>query len=536
MASSSFEIHGEDNIQRHISAMLSQAEKRLQESCEPFAAEMLFTVVEGANYICLDLVKSKQSGDFTLTVPALEALRWFTVALDPLLRLSKGVIKAPSVKSLGTISERLVVITAAIEKVQYWRHVQDVHEVEPMEFVIVDGDKLLDPEQPEFYLACSEVMTKLGPDLGWHKYFTEQILRPGWERIRPLYAQAFRQYYRLEASDFATLEAYFQGVAQSHSQRVASLQIPPLESNRPDINVSQGFPQAMNIVFGILQGAMPVEKPPRFTPLALREQALADLQSQMHCEKDKAQKWLEALEYHPGKDVFRHPIIPLTEGNQQFYALLPWAFYPAQICGEQWEGELFFLQKPRSKWRKTIGEWYGNGFRDYVVKILREIGVVNLSIEEKISVEEFGSELSTWLNRLPENRKGGFSIDIVARKEKTALLISCKAPDLYFDYWLFRNYLFMPAKVIRDTIKTDIAYLREIGIEAECIVSMESIRQRLEIQTKRILPILVTSRKEPLGSSIMRTHLAQREAIPTVPALTTDELREFIPSGCDTQL
>jgi len=267
---------------------------------------------------------------------------------------------------------------------------------------------------------------------------------------------------------------------------------------------------------------------------------LADLQSQMHCEKDKAQKWLEALEYHPRKDVFRHPIISLTEGNQQFYALLPWAFYPARVCGEQWDGELFLLQKPQSKWAETIGEWYGNGFRDYVVKMLRGIGVVNLSIEEEISVEEFGSELSTWLNRLPKTRpkrrKGGFSIDIIARTEKTALLISCKAPDLYFDYWLFRSCLFMPAKVIRDTIKTDIAYLREIGIEAECIASMESIRQRLEIQTKRILPILVTSRKEPLGSSKLRTHLAQREAIPAIPALTTDELREFILSGCDTQL
>lgn len=519
--------------------MLRQAEKQLQAGCEPFASEMLFTVLEGANYICQDLVKSKQGGDFALRAPVLEALRWLTVALDPLLRLSGGIVKAPRVESFKAVSKRLILIIDAIDKVQFWRRAQEVHRVEPMEFVIADGDRLLDPEQPEFYAALSEVMAKLGPDLTWRKYFTEQILLPRLCEEQPLYEQAFRQYYRLEASDFATLKAYFQNVAQNHSEKVASLQIPPLDSNRLDISVSQGFREAINIVFGILQGMMPVEEPPRFTPLAFREHVLADLQSQMHDEKDKAEKWLEALEYHPGIDILRHPLIPLTEGNRQVYALFPWALYPAQICGEQWDGELFLLQKPRSEWAETIGEWYGNGFRDYVVKMLQETGVVDLSREQEISVAEFGDELSTWLNQLPQlpnKRKGGFSIDIVFQKEEATLLVSCKAPDLYFDYWLLRNYLFMPAKVIRDAIKTDIAHLKEISIEGECIASMEAIRQRLGIQVKRILPILVTSRKEPLGSPILRTYLAQREAIPTVPSVTVDELREFIISGFDASV
>lgn len=113
MTSSTFEIYGADNIQRHISTMLHQAEEQLQVSCKPFAAEMLFTILEGANYICLDLVEPKQNANFSLMIPVLEALRWFIVALDPLLRLSGGIIKGPSVESLKTVLKRLIAINDA---------------------------------------------------------------------------------------------------------------------------------------------------------------------------------------------------------------------------------------------------------------------------------------------------------------------------------------------------------------------------------------------------------------------------------------
>ncbi|MCL0075305.1 hypothetical protein M1O17_00210 [Dehalococcoidia bacterium] len=537
MDSSAFKIHGADNIERHISTMLRQAEKRLEASCDPIAAEMLLTVLEGANYICLDLVKPKQDGSLSLTVPVLEALRWFIVALDPLLRLTHGTIRAPNLESFKAISERIIVIIYAIGQIEYWRRVQEVHRLAPMQFVIADGDRFLDPEPPEFYEALSEVMTKLGADQGWRKWFTEQILHPRWEKIEPLYNQAFQQYYGLHASDFVTLEAYFRSVAQSHSEMVTSLQIPRLESNKLDIDLSMGFPQAMNIVLGILQGAMPAKKMPRFTPLALREQVLADLQSEMRNGKEKAQKWLEVLEYHPGRDIFRHPIIPLIENGQWIYSLFPWAFYPAQICSEQWDGELFLLPKPRSKWAKTIGQWYGDGFRDYVVEMLRAIGIVDLFIERGISRTEFGDQLARWLKRLPKiNKKvhkNEFRPDIILQKGDMALVISCKAEDLYFDYWLLHNYLFMPASKIKEAIKRDIIALREVSVWGECIASMERIQQRLGLQVKRILPILVTARKEPLGSPVLRRHLAQRQAIPRVPAVTTDELKQFITSGLD---
>lgn len=537
MGSAKFEIHGRANVQRHISTMLQQAKEQLQASCKPFAAEMLFATLEGANYICLDLVKLNRDATFTLTIPVLEALRWFVVSLDPLLDLSGGIITAPSVASFKAIlGPRIVMFVDAIGKVQYWRRVEEVHTVKPMEFVIADGDRFLDPEEPEFYGALSEVMTKLGADLSWRKWFTDEILHSRWEEIRPLYNQAFQQYYRVEGQDFATLEAYFQSVARSHSERLASLHIPRLESNKPGINVSQGFPQAMNIVFGITQGAIPVEKLPRFTPLALREQVLADLQSQLGGKKEKAQKWLETLEYHPRTDIFRHPIIPLVENGVKIYALFPWTFYPAQICGEQWNGELFFLQKPRSEWADTIGEWYGNGFRDYVVEMLGEIGICGLLTERVISTTKFGDKLTPWLKRLPRRHTKGFTPDIILQKEDMALIISCKANDLYFDYWLVRNYLFMPASKIREAINENIAALREVSIWAECIASITSIRQDLGIQARRILPMLVTSRKESLGSPVLRRHLAQRQGIPAVPIVTVDELKRFITLGFDVSI
>lgn len=536
MASVKLEIHGADNIQRHISIMLRRAEEQLGASCKPFTAEMLFAMLEGANYICLDLVKPKEEAGFSLTVPVLEALRWFTVALDCLLRLSDGIIKAPRVESFKAIMEGLIPIVYAIGEVQYWRSVQEVHRVEPMKSVVAEGNKLLDPEEPEFYAALTEMMSRLGADLDWSGYFRKQILRPRLDKWQLLHSQAFRQYYELEASDFATLEAYFEGVAQSHSQRVASLGVPALASNRPDIGVSQGFPQAMNVVFGILQGAIPVKESPRFTPLALREQVLADLHSEMGGEREKSQKWLKALEYHPGKDIFRHPIIPLIENGRQIYTLLPWIFYPAHRCGEQWDGELFFmLPKPQNKWAKAIGQWYGDGFRDYVVEMLRAMGIVDL-IERGISRAKFGDQLTPWLRKLPKVHKDEFRPDIIFQKGDMALIISCKAEDLYFDYWLLHNYLFLPASKIRETIERDMAALREVSVWGECIASMDSIRHWLGIHEKKILPILVTARKEPLGSPALRKYLAHRETIPRVPAVTAGELRQFIASGFDLSL
>jgi len=410
-----------------------------------------------------------------------------------------------------------------------------VHELEPMELVTADGDKLLDPEDPEFYAALSEVMTKLGADLSWRKWFTEQVLRPKWGKMQPLYNRAFQQYYNgLEASDFRTLESYLRSVAQNHGQRVASLQIPPLESNRADVNVSQGFPQAMNVVFGILRAAIPVKKLPTFTPLQLRAQVLADLQNQMHGEKSKAQKWLEAMEYHPEMDIFCHPLVPLAEGNKQFYALLPWLFCPVPLCSEQWNGELFF-RGPRSKWKEAISEWYGDGFRDYVADVLRGIGTVPL-IEREISRTEFGDQLTPWLKRLPLPRKEKFTPDIILQKGDTALVISCKAEDLYFDYWLLHNYLFMPASKVREAINKNVIALKEVNLWGECIARMHSVRQRLDIHAKKILPVLVTSRKEPVGSPVLRRYFSEKEATPAVPAVTTDELKEFVISGPNVSL
>jgi len=91
----------------------------------------------------------------------------------------------------------------------------------------------------------------------------------------------------------------------------------------------------------------------------------------------------------------------------------------------------------------------------------------------------------------------------------------------------------MPASKIRETISKNIAALKEISIEGECIASMDSIRQRLGIKVKKVLPILVTSRKEPLGSPLLRRYLEEREAIPGVPTVTVEELREFIRLGFD---
>jgi hypothetical protein len=63
-----------------------------------------------------------------------------------------------------------------------------------------------------------------------------------------------------------------------------------------------------------------------------------------------------------------------------------------------------------------------------------------------------------------------------------------------------------------------------------------SIRQRLGIKANKVLPILVTSRKEPLGSPIFRKYIAQTEIFPAVPAVTVDELKQLVISGFDTSV
>lgn len=168
-----------------------------------------------------------------------------------------------------------------------------------------------------------------------------------------------------------------------------------------------------------------------------------------------------------------------------------------------------------------------------MIKMLQAIGIADLLIDREISITEFGDQLTPWLRRLPKVHKGAFRPDIIFQKNDMAFVISCKAEDLYFDYWLLRNYLFMPASKMRRTIEKDIASIREVSIWGECIASTKSIRQRLGIQAKSILPILATSRKEPLGSPVLRRYLARKEVIPAVPTVTADELKGFITSGFD---
>jgi len=106
--------------------------------------------------------------------------------------------------------------------------------------------------------------------------------------------------------------------------------------------------------------------------------------------------------------------------------------------------------------------------------------------------------------------------------------VSCKAQDFLYDRKIWRRDLYFPKTEVEDKVKQDIEAMSEISIEADCIASCKSLREKLELLGSSFKPIVVTSRVEPMGIPQIRDYYSKSVQFPDVPVLTVQEFVELL--------
>ena len=177
----------------------------------------------------------------------------------------------------------------------------------------------------------------------------------------------------------------------------------------------------------------------------------------------------------------------------------------------------------------TRGKWaegYGRVFRLYVEDKVRK---ANLPVKNhggrKIEISKHPG-IEPWLNKLKKERR--FQVDRFIQREDLLFVISCKARDFLYDRKIRRRDFFFSIRAVEARIRQDIEDMGEIFIETDCIASCDRVRKDLELDGSMFVPIVLTSRLEPMGVKEVRDYYSDKLKFPDVPMLMIEDFIEIL--------
>jgi len=175
--------------------------------------------------------------------------------------------------------------------------------------------------------------------------------------------------------------------------------------------------------------------------------------------------------------------------------------------------------------RGKLADQYGKAFQSYVDEKLDEskLPITNLG-SRKISAYDY-PEIRPWLNKLAN--KEGFEVDRLIKCDKVLFVISCKARDFLYDRKVVRRDLFFSKEELERRVTQDLRDMSEIYTIADCIESCNEMRKRLKISAGRFVPVLLTSMKEPLSCSEVRSYYSKRRGV-KLPKVHIATISQFI--------
>lgn len=205
----------------------------------------------------------------------------------------------------------------------------------------------------------------------------------------------------------------------------------------------------------------------------------------------RAEKLIAALTFGENKDLWRSPLIPVKKG---FYLIASWVFQ-LRMHFHSWIYPIL-----EQNYEKFAG-FAGRLFEDYVKDRIK-MAVDNIRSNIVIREREY-PEIRLWLKKM--NKKGEFEIDILAIKDDTAFVISCKGgrkdlPRLMIS----RMWGEIPEKDILDRIDKNKEEIKELVLICNCIKSNDKILRNLGLYDKKIEPLIVYPSVQPLSISEIR--------------------------------
>lgn len=481
-------IRGEGKVRATIKKQLESEKEKFRKRIKRREAKFLFVTLQSLNYLVGGKLLIERDGQINLIdIPTYRLIMSLRAMLDIILRRGVSTVQMVSknefLEILSILREHL-----RIGLLSHMLHIQDtspVHEIKIKDNVIME---LQDNDSVLFYQALQSWVNVAGIDSDWINWYFGRFQEKR-AKVGDLLRKGFEKTYGLKLDDLTSISEYFKGVSEEHLKKVKW-------------SVSS-------------------------TPFLFIKRKTLQREFLRHMTQIDTREWFKLLEYRPGKDLLKSPLIPVNVKGVKAYTLLTWVFTPSNHFWSAWTTDLL-LDHPNLSARGKWADQYGKAFQKYLDEKLDEskLPIANLG-SRKISIYDY-PEIQPWLNKL--QKKEGFEVDRIIKCCDAVFVVSCKARDFLYDRKVTRRDIFFPKKELDLRVKQNLRDMSEILIEASCIESCPKIRKQFELFKGRITPVLLTSMIEPLSIPEVRSYYSKRRGVklPDVHIVTIPQFIELI--------
>lgn len=467
-------VKGSLKIERIIREFLNESRAKFYRRVSGREEKVLYIILDALGVCGANAVSTIVGSSYTrINVEFFKSLIRFKAILDSILDRGVSSIKPPNNLEFYDLLDRIL---ASLDIAKY-ANLLNIQQTFKLNEAEIENGEVRDTREKGFYEAAQMWIDKASAEPDWENWYFDNYCQDG-QSVQPLLEYELRSLYNLELNDLKNISNYFEALSGDYiSRRLPTL---PLKSRW---EVQQAFVKNM--------------------------------------DKKRATLWLKELEYKPGRSLFKSPLIPLVVSGKNVYYIAVWAFKPSNHFFNYWISEV--LTQRGSKAADVWGQKYGDAFQRYLSFKLKEADIGAMDLGSLAVTDERHPEVIPWLNKL---KKQGFQIDRVVVKGDKVYLVSCKA-DFVLDRKLSVRDLFFPAKELERRCFKNIEDMNEIYVEAECArnnLQMFDKHRREVIEGKAILPIMVTSRTQPMAIPRIRSYYSKFKSIPDVTLFTAIEL------------
>jgi hypothetical protein len=476
-------VYGKDEIRKIIKERLERDKQSLMKTVAGKEGKFLFVALEAMNYLFGSTLIGKKIGEWaSYKLDVYNVIVSLKEILDVILTSGFHRIEAPSEIEFGNMLKSMI-DHFTIAKYSHLLKVQDKYGIES---AMIEEDRIEDLRDKEFYEAVKLWVNDAGSDPDWVNFYYTNYPEHRIETGK-LIEDEFVARHSLGLHDLTNIDTYLQRVCENHLKAI--------EESKP-----KGYP------------FLYIKKKKLFRDFS---QGMGGATTT---------RWLKLLEYRAGEDLVKYPLVPLKLYGKKIYTLMCWIFVPSNAFWGAWVSDL--LLERRSS--KAFGKWssgYGRIFEEYIDEKLKQstLKIKNLG---KRTVNR--AKYPEIFQHLSELRKTSFEIDRIFLKGNFCFISSCKAHDFLYDRKIQTRDFFFPSEEIEKKVDLNLQDMHEISMETECIASSQRILRDLGIEGTTLIPIVLTSRLEPMGVEEVREYYRRSLPFRDVPTLTIQRFFEFL--------
>lgn len=475
-------IRGKENIENVIISQLKKEKESLRKEIRGWEGKFLFMTLWVMNYIYGHISFKRVNEAYTAcNLTSYRVVLCLKGILDTILEFKISRIKAPVAEEFERVFKSFFNVSRRYFGIAPLHRKLEITQSEDIQKIIIENGEIKDLEDPKLYEILGKWIDKSSSDPEWTNWYSTHYPADR-HKAGKFLEKEFKEMYGLELQDLEIIYKYFEQVSKQCIYSLSTISLPFIHIERKKL-----FKDLSKII-----------------------------------GKYKAKKWIEVIEYRPWGDFRKRPLISLKSNGKRIYALIYWIFTPSNAFFEAWTCSLMLGgAKTAGKMRQS----YGKVFQLYVDEKLKNAEIMGLKNHggRLIKASDF-PEIRPWLDRLPKQTEA-FQVDKILTKEDLCFVVSCKARDFAFQRKIMGRNFFFPLSEMKEQITQNEEDLNEIYVEAECIAVNPKIIDWIGLKKpKYVVPILLTSRIEPLGIKDVKEYFLKNEEIKKVPVITITEL------------